>query len=120
MVKKLVLYVLLLVLTMTLWIVLFGTTQVNGESYNSRVHVLVNCEDQDTELEISVDGKWRGQDILDNGLTVYTFRTKESCPEVRILAYGDTIVPKLCQGRSGDWYTIVNIAPPKDGDGGNL
>lgn len=82
------------------------------------VHVLVTVEDQDTELELCVDGNWKGQHILDQGRTVYAYKTTAKKPTVKMLAYGDEIRPELTQGRNGDWYGVVDLKRPRDGDGG--
>lgn len=98
-------------------VVIFSTTTAMAGDQTTTVHVIIDCQDQDTELEITVDGKWRGRDILDKGRTVYAFKTGDN-PAVEILAYGDTLKPELTQGRSGDWYGVVDIKRPRDGDGG--
>lgn len=90
-----------------------GTTKIDQS-----VHVLVTVEDQDTELELWVDGNWKGQHILDQGRTVYAYKTKAKKPTVKLLAYGDEIIPELTQGRNGDWYGVVDVKRPRDGDGG--
>lgn len=89
-----------------------GTTETNSQT----VHVLVTVEDQDTEIELWIDGNWKGQHILDQGRTVYAYKTKAKKPTVKLLAYGDEIRPELTQGRNGDWYGVVDIKRPRDGD----
>lgn len=89
-----------------------------GGEKAQRIHVIIMAEDQDTEVELTVDGKWRCREILDSGLTIYTYKTKKEKPRVNILAYGDTLEPETAKGRSGEWYAVQKVAPPKDGDGG--
>lgn len=92
--------------------------RAGGEEKAQRIHVIVMAEDQDTEIELTVDEKWRCREILDSGTTIYTYKTKKEQPQVSVLAYGDMLKPEAVKGRSGEWYAVQKVAPPKDGDGG--
>lgn len=82
----------------------------------SELHVIALSQD-DTEIDISVDrSNWQTKE-LEQGINYLTFDTNKLNPTVEILSYGDTIPLKSVKGKSGDWYSIVRLAPPTDGDG---
>ena len=96
------------------------TVQVQADVPDpERVHVIIEAEDPLTEVELTVDGEWRGQMILDQGYTFLEYRTDDD-PEVQVLAYGDTLQAEPKRGGTGDWYVVFKVRPPRDGDGGAL
>ena len=83
----------------------------------SEMHMIVLTQD-DTEIEVSVDrADWKTEE-LEKGINYRTYQTDGRCPTAEIMSYGDVIPLKTVQGRSGDWYCMARIAPPRDGDGG--
>lgn len=81
----------------------------------SELHVIALSQD-DTEIDISIDSAdWRTKE-LKQGLNYLEFKTNKLKPTVEVISYGDTIPLKTVQGKSGDWYSIVRLAPPVDGD----
>ena len=85
----------------------------------SEMHMIVLTQD-DTEIEVSVDrADWKTEE-LEKGINYRTYQTKKEVPTAEIMSYGDVIPLKTVQGRSGDWYCMARIAPPRDGDGGEM
>ena len=85
----------------------------------SEMHMIVLTQD-DTEIEVSVDrADWKTE-TLTQGINYRTYQTKKEVPTAEIMSYGDIIPLKTVQGRSGDWYCMARIAPPRDGDGGEM
>ena len=83
----------------------------------SEMHMIVLTQD-DTEIEVSVDrADWKTE-TLTQGINYRTYQTDRVNPTAEIMSYGDIIPLKTVQGRSGDWYCMARIAPPRDGDGG--
>ena len=83
----------------------------------SEMHMIVLTQD-DTEIEVSVDKTDWQTETLDKGINYRSYQTKTETPTAEIMSYGDVIPLKTVQGRSGDWYCMARIAPPRDGDGG--
>lgn len=83
----------------------------------SEMHMIVLTQD-DTEIEVSVDKADWQTETLDKGINYRSYQTKADTPTAEIMSYGDVIPLKTVQGRSGDWYCMARIAPPRDGDGG--
>ena len=83
----------------------------------SEMHMIVLTQD-DTEIEVSVDKADWQTETLDKGINYRSYQTKADIPTAEIMSYGDVIPLKTVQGKSGDWYCMARIAPPKDGDGG--
>lgn len=82
----------------------------------TEMHMIVLTQD-DTEIEVSVDrADWKTE-TLTQGINYRTYQTDKRTPTAEIMSYGDVIPLKTVQGRSGDWYCMARIAPPKDGDG---
>ena len=85
----------------------------------SEMHMIVLTQD-DTEIEVSVDrADWKTEELT-HGINYRTYQTDRRCPTVEVMSYGDVIPLKTVQGRSGDWYCMARIAPPRDGDGGDV
>ena len=85
----------------------------------SEMHMIVLTQD-DTEIEVSVDrADWKTE-TLTQGINYRTYQTDRVNPTAEIMSYGDIIPLKTVQGRSGDWYCMARIAPPRDGDGGEM
>ena len=82
----------------------------------SEMHMIVLTQD-DTEIEVSVDRADWQTETLTQGINYRTYQTDRRCPTAEIMSYGDIIPLKTVQGRSGDWYCMARIAPPRDGDG---
>ena len=83
----------------------------------SEMHMIVLTQD-DTEIEVSVDrADWKTE-TLTQGINYRTYQTEKRTPTAEIMSYGDVIPLKTVQGKSGDWYCMARIAPPRDGDGG--
>lgn len=77
---------------------------------------LVVLSQGDEQIEVSVDGDWKTEDIR-QGLNCRTYKT-ENTPDVAVLSpYGDMIPIKTVQDKSGDWFGVLRIAPPEDGEG---
>jgi len=92
-----------------------GATSVSA----SEMHMIVLTQD-DTEIEVSVDrADWKTEE-LEKGINYRTYQTDRVNPTAEIMSYGDVIPLKAVQGRSGDWYCMARIAPPRDGDGGEM
>ena len=85
----------------------------------TEMHMIVLTQD-DTEIEVSVDRADWQTETLDKGINYRTYQTDRRCPTAEIMSYGDIIPLKTVQGRSGDWYCMARIAPPRDGDGGDV
>lgn len=83
----------------------------------AEMHMIVLTQD-DTEIEVSVDRADWQTETLDKGINYRTYQTDAKTPNAEIMSYGDVIPLKTVQGRSGDWYCMARIAPPRDGDGG--
>lgn len=84
--------------------------------FKTESHIVLIAEQNDTEVEITVDGKHRGTMFLQAGVNYMCYQT-DIKPDVEVLAFGDTLNLKMTEGRGGDWYTFCRIAPPVDGDG---
>lgn len=83
----------------------------------AEMHLVVLSQD-DTEIEVSVDrSDWKTEN-LERGINYRTYQTSKETPTAEIMSYGDVIPLNTVQGKSGDWYCMARIAPPKDGDGG--
>ena len=93
-----------------------GQTVKDIETFTTESHVVLIAQDNDTEIDITVDGKDRGTMYLQAGVNYFCYQT-DIKPDVEILAYGDTLKLKMAEGRGQDWYTFCRIAPPEDGDG---
>ena len=85
----------------------------------SEMHMIVLTQD-DTEIEVSVDRADWQTETLTQGINYRTYQTDRVNPTAEIMSYGDIIPLKTVQGRSGDWYCMARIAPPRDGDGGEM
>lgn len=94
------------------WII---TTPVHGVEI-TQSHIILMVQDQDTEIELTVDGEDRGTMYLQPGINYLSYKT-DGAPDVEVLVYGDTLDLKMTKGRGQDWYTFQRIDPPKDGDG---
>lgn len=96
-------------------ILLFGLMAVPASA--AELHMVVLTQD-DTEIEVSVDrADWQTEELT-QGINYWTYQTEKRTPTAEIMSYGDVIPLKTVQGRSGDWYCVARIAPPRDGDGG--
>ena len=84
--------------------------------FTTESHIVLVAEQNDTEVEITVDGKHRGTMYLQAGVNYLCYQT-DIKPDVEVLAFGDTLNLKMTEGKGGDWYTFCRIAPPVDGDG---
>lgn len=84
--------------------------------FKTQSHVVLIAEQNDTEVEITVDGKHRGTMFLQAGVNYFCYQT-DIKPDVEVLAFGDTLNLKMTEGKGGDWYTFARISPPVDGDG---
>lgn len=93
-----------------------GSTIKNIDEFTTQSHVILIAEQNDTEVEITVDGKHRGTMFLQAGVNYLCYQT-DIKPDVEILAYGDTLKLKMTEGKGGDWYTFCRVKPPVDGDG---
>lgn len=85
--------------------------------FKTQSHVILIAEQNDTEVEITVDGKHRGTMLLQAGVNYFCYQT-DIKPDVEVLAFGDTLNLKMTEGKGGDWYTFCRVKPPVDGDGG--
>ena len=83
----------------------------------TEMHMIVLTQD-DTEIEVSVDKADWQTETLDKGINYRSYQTNKDTPTAEIMSYGDVIPLKTVQGKSGDWYCMARIAPPRDGDGG--
>ena len=83
----------------------------------TEMHIIVLTQD-DTEIEVSVDRADWQTETLTQGINYRSYQTDAKTPTAEIMSYGDVIPLKTVQGRSGDWYCMARIAPPRDGDGG--
>lgn len=79
-------------------------------------HVVIIAQDNDTEVTMIVDGKNRGEMLLQSGVNYLGYPT-DGKPDVTVIAYGDRHELHMTEGRGTDWYTFLRLAPPKDGDG---
>lgn len=83
----------------------------------AELHTIILTQD-DTEIEVSVDkADWQTEELT-KGINYRTYQTDAQTPTAEIMSYGDIIPLKTVQGKSGDWYCMARIAPPRDGDGG--
>lgn len=83
----------------------------------AELHTIILTQD-DTEIEVSVDrADWQTEELT-KGINYRTYQTDALTPTAEIMSYGDIIPLKTVQGKSGDWYCMARIAPPRDGDGG--
>lgn len=88
---------------------------VAAPAYAGELHMITLTQD-DTEIEVSIDGSNWQTEALEHGLNYRTYQTDARELTAEIMSYGDIIPLKTVQGRSGDWYCMIRIAPPKDGD----
>lgn len=79
-------------------------------------HVVIIAQDNDTEVTMIVDGKNRGEMLLQSGVNYLGYPT-DGKPDVTVIAYGDRHELHMTEGRGTDWFTFLRLAPPKDGDG---
>lgn len=84
--------------------------------FKTQSHIILIAEQNDTEVEITVDGKHRGTMFLQAGVNYLCYQT-DIKPDVEVLAYGDTVKMKMTEGKEGDWYSFYRVYPPEDGDG---
>lgn len=84
--------------------------------FKTQSHVILIAQDNDTEVTMIVDGKNRGEMLLQSGVNYLGFPT-DGKPDVTVIAYGDRHELTMTEGRGTDWYTFLRLAPPKDGDG---
>ena len=85
--------------------------------FKTQSHVILIAEQNDTEIELTVDGKHMGTIFLQAGVNYFCYQT-DIKPDVEGLAFGDTIKLKMTEGKGQDWYTFCRVKPPVDGDGG--
>lgn len=85
--------------------------------FKTESHIVLIAEQNDTEVEITVDGKHRGTMYLQAGVNYLCYQT-DIKPDVEVLAFGDTLKLTMTEGRGGDWYTFARVNTPVDGDGG--
>lgn len=112
--------ILIIVLVGLAFLVLTGPARAQevkdiGE-FKTQSHVILIAEQNDTEVEITVDGKHRGTMFLQTGVNYMCYQT-DIKPNVEVLAFGDTLKLKMTEGKGGDWYTFCRVTPPVDGDG---
>ena len=84
--------------------------------FKTQSHVILIAEDNDTEVELTVDGGHKGTMYLQAGVNYLCYQT-DIKPDVEVLAYGDEIKLTMTEGKGGDWYAFSRISPPVDGDG---
>ena len=84
--------------------------------FKTQSHVVIIAQDNDTEVELTVDGKNRGEMLLQSGVNYLGYPT-DGKPDVTVIAYGDRYELTMTEGRGTDWFTFLRLAPPKDGDG---
>lgn len=104
-----------LVVIISALIVAMITAPVHGEE-RTQSHIVLIAEQNDTEVEITVDGKHRGTMFLQAGVNYFCYQT-DIKPDVEVLAFGDTLELKMTEGKGQDWYTFCRVKPPVDGDG---
>ena len=113
--KKLIVTTAVILLLTIAMCVLLPSDVYTANTPEKKIHVIVQAEDEDTEIEIKVDDQKAKTKILKSGVSFLPYKTAEKKPKVRILAYGDTIYPKV-EKAGGEWYTFISVKPPRDGD----
>lgn len=83
--------------------------------FKTQSHIVLIAEQNDTEVEITVDGKNKGTMYLQAGVNYLCYQT-DIKPDVEVLAFGDKLNLKMTEGRGGDWYTFCRVKPPVDGE----
>lgn len=113
--------ILVMVLVGLAFLVLTGPARAQTvkdiSEFTTESHIVLIAEQNDTEVEITVDGKHRGTMYLQAGVNYMCYQT-DIKPDVEVLAFGDTLNLKMTEGSGGDWYTFCRVNPPVDGDGG--
>ena len=109
---SIVVALLVIVVAFALICKLFASEVYTANAPVKKIHVVVQAEDENTEIEIKIDGQNPHTKILKSGVSFLPYKTKEEKPKVRILAYGDKLYPKV-EKAGGEWYTFISVKPPR-------
>ena len=108
----------LIILALVLCTGMTNQTKTEQETIQKgQLHIIIDAQDDKTEVDISVNGKAYDNMILNKGLNFIPYKIKTTKPSVEILSYGDTLKPNIIKKKYNNYYTYLKIAPPKDGDG---
>lgn len=83
-----------------------------GEKHD--LHLIVFAQDPETEIEVRIGEGERRTELVDAGVTYMTYKTTD--PTVQAWTFGSKETPRVDKGRDGDYYSMIFVQPPGDGE----
>lgn len=101
--------------TVIIVLMIMAISETATSCEKGHLHLIVFAQDEDTEISVKIGDAKREKELVDAGVTYLSYRTDAT--DVEILAYGDSIKPRVDKGRDGEYYSIICIKPPEESVG---